>query len=119
MADPIVIKRGNTRPEVRVQIRYQTAGASSAGLADATGIVFRMADAETAALKVEGVASVSDPATGEVVYQWTTEDTNEVGKYLGEFAVTYSDGRVETFPSRGGIPIEITPRVDDEAGRSC
>lgn len=117
MPDPIVIKRGNTRPEVRVQIRYQASAASSAGLADATGVVFRMADAETAALKVEGVASISDPATGEVVYQWGPGDTSEAGKYLGEFAVTYSDGRVETFPSRGGIPIEITPRVDDETGR--
>ncbi len=119
MADPIVVKRNDTRPEVRILIRYQGGAANSAGLDDATGIMFRMANEATAALKVEAAGAIVDPATGEVVYQWVDGDTDEVGKYRAEFVVTYADEREETFPSKGGIAIEITPRVDDEGGRNC
>lgn len=121
ISDPIKIKRGDTRPEVRVLIGYAGGAANSAGLADATTVLFRLAHEDTAALKFEAEASIVDEDTGEVLYQWDADanDTDEIGKYRGEFLVTYVDGRTETFPTDGGIAIEITPRVDDEAGRGC
>lgn len=120
MPDPILMKRGDTRPGLRVKLRYQGDTADSAKLVDATGVMFRMADAETASLKIEAAATIEDVTTGQVIYHWADGDTDVMATYRAEFVVTYVDGSHETFPSdEDGIPIIVGPKVDDEGGRSC
>lgn len=115
--DPFVVKRGDTRPSLRVKLGY--ANGTQAPLSDATGVTFRMVNAKTGASKVDDtVATITDAPSGTVSYDWTAPDTDTAGDYAGEFKVTYSDGTTETFPSMGSLPIKITPRAED-IGLGC
>ncbi len=63
-------------------------------------------------LKVSAACTLTstDDAT-TVQYDWLLADTDTAGRYLAEFVVTFADGREETFPSKGGFYVEVTPRV--------
>lgn len=50
-----------------------------------------------------------DGTNGTWSYQWITGDLNEAGSWWGEPQVTYSNGRIQTFPS-------FSFAVDDELG---
>lgn len=56
-------------------------------------------------------AVVTGASTGLVTYNWTAADTSQPGLFDAEFEVTYSDGKVETFPREGYIKIRIMERV--------
>jgi len=51
--------------------------------------------------------------TGRVRYEWDSSagDTNTADEYEGEFQVTYANGKIQTFPNDGHIPIVITDDV--------
>lgn len=119
MGDPITMKRGDRKPSLRVQLRYS--GGQSAGLADADSVAFRMANREDGGIKIDlSPAVVEDEATGVVRFDWGATDTDQIGKFSGEFVVTYPGGLVQTFPSgRDFIAIEIGPNAADLARSGC
>ena len=56
-------------------------------------------------------AVVVTAGTGRVRYEWTAANTNTADEYEGEFQVTYANGKIQTFPNDGHIPIVITDDI--------
>lgn len=52
---------------------------------------------------IVGAAIVSGPA-GTITYQWVPGNLAEFGQWTWEVQVTYSDGRIQTFP---GAPFDV------------
>ena len=77
-------------------ICYDDAGAVSLTGATAT---FSMKNVSTGTVKVSAGACSLGATTGQVTYSWASGDTDTVGKYYGEFRVTFGDGKKATFPS--------------------
>ena len=44
-------------------------------------------------------ATVSEAGLGKVQYDFTASNTDTADEYEGEFEVTYSDGKIQTFPT--------------------
>lgn len=98
------VKQGDTSPPLE------------AGLVDRDGPVvltgdvdvrFHMRDRSRMTLLVDQPAEIIDAAQGFVRYEWQAQDTVLRGVYLGEWEVTFADGRVQTFPNTGYTVIEI------------
>ena len=107
------IKRNDLLPTLEAILK--DADGNPVDLTDATDVVFHMREEEGAGLKIDGVAASFDanPATGKVIYAWRTngnKDTDTSGLFLAEFEVTWTGGKIQTFPSQGYISIQI---VDD------
>lgn len=47
---------------------------------------------------LDQVATITDPMAGAWSYQWGDHDLDQTGPYTVELEVTYSNGRVQTFP---------------------
>lgn len=92
------IKRGDTAPALRFALIPE--------IIDLTG-----------ASVVFNLRGVLDRAPADIVaalppvveYQWQPGDTQSAGLYPAEFEVTYSDGRIETFPSANNLVVQIVP----------
>ena len=52
--------------------------------------------------------SLVTAASGIVKYQWQAADTATAGDYTAEFQITFSDGRILTFPNTGNFNVHIT-----------
>lgn len=50
---------------------------------------------------------IIDAINGKVWFPFEESETAKKGRFSGEFVVTFLDGRRETFPNEGVIPIEI------------
>lgn len=90
------IKRGDTAPALRYALLPETvdlSGASVAFVMDGLG--------RAPALVIE----VSPPV---VQYDWQPGDTVRAGLRWAEFEVTYSDGRIETYPNAGYLLVQIS-----------
>ncbi len=112
MAD-FTIKRNDLLPVLEAILK--DAEDKPVDLTLATGVVFHMREEDAGSLKIDGVDGAIDanPQTGKVSYVWVsngTKDTDTSGLFLGEFEVTWTGGKIQTFPSKGYISIEI---VDD------
>jgi hypothetical protein len=59
-----------------------------------------------------GRVNIVNDDLGVVEYVFKPEDTSDVGSYDGEWQVLYDDGKVETFPSRGKVNIEIVEEIE-------
>lgn len=46
-------------------------------------------------------------AGNTITYQWAGTDTDTPGTYVGKFSGVDPEGRRQTFPTKGGIEIEI------------
>lgn len=66
-----------------------------------------------AAANNDQVGDGSDGTKGMVSYDWTAADTAISGIYRAVWKVTFADGTVRTFPTRGGQPMFIWANVED------
>ena len=57
---------------------------------------------------IDSSAIVVSASEGEVRYDWSSGDTDEVGTFEGDFVVEFSSGKKATVPNREYIPIYIT-----------
>jgi len=101
------IKTGDTSPALRVALKYDDCKAVNT--TDAT-VTFRMRE-YGGTVPVIDSAGVIVTIGGVVEYRWAEGDTDASGSYEAEFEVTYADGTVETFPSSGYIPVEVTEAI--------
>jgi hypothetical protein len=53
----------------------------------------------------------TDGSKGKVSYTWGNVDTAVPGSYVGQWVVTYSSGKVQTFPNWTYISILITGKL--------
>lgn len=72
---------------------------------------FHMSDYAGEEVMIDAEAAIEDAENGVVYYDWQEGDTAEAGEFKAEFEVTYSDGKVETFPNEGYIIIAISEEV--------
>jgi hypothetical protein len=77
-------------------------------------VVFSMRVKPAGTMKItrqDGV--IVNAGIGRVRYEWNSGDgdTNTADEYEGEFQVTYANGKIQTFPNDGHIPIVITDDV--------
>ena len=56
-------------------------------------------------------AVIVTAGTGRVRYEWTAANTNTADEYEGEFQVPYANGKIQTFPNDGHIPIVVTDDI--------
>lgn len=109
MAD-FTIKRGDRLPTI-VATLYDAAGA--AVNLTSTTVVFLMTDVTADMGSTPKVSAVATPDAdqttnrGRCEYAWATDDTDTAGRYRGEFEVTFSSGKKETFPNRGYLLIAV------------
>lgn len=93
------IKQNDTRPLYTGTLEIDEVGVSLAG----ASLLFKMRNAD-GTLKVNAAATPdADQATnpGLFSYSWVAADTDEAGKFEVEIEVTFGDGTVQTFPTRG------------------
>jgi hypothetical protein len=67
-------------------------------------------------IKVNAAAVVNpDQVTykGQGWYPWIAADTDTIGEFQAEVRVTYSTGKVETFPNNSYWPVYITAELTD------
>lgn len=104
------IKQHDTRP---LYDGYCEVDGSAISLDGAT-LVFKMRDS-SGVLKVNAAATAdADQVTnkGLFVYSWLPADTDTAGTFLAELEVTYGDGTVQTFPTRGHETVIIYGDLD-------
>lgn len=99
------VKQNDTAPSLRATLKD---GNNTVINLTGASVRFHMRAIGGTTTKVNSAATVVSPATSGIVqYNWTASDTDAVGSYQAEFAVTYSDSSIETFPNNGYIRIEI------------
>jgi len=108
------IKRNDTLPLLQISVKgrgdlnqktpYDLSGAT---------ITFSMKD-ECDNLKIyDQTATIICASGGTLQYTWQTGDTDEAGKFLGEFEITHANGKILSLPQQGGIPIEIYADINN------
>lgn len=103
------IKQGDTNPPIKSQLLDENGNAVDISGYNEVG--FHMKKPGSTTVKVDadttsGV-SVTDAANGKVEYQWSTGDTDTMGRFHAEWEVEFSDGNIETFPNTGYLEIRI------------
>ena len=105
-----ILKRNDTTPSLEAQLLRGTS--DLVVLAGAT-VVFNMRSSFGVVVTERANVTIVDALQGIVRYDWVPSDTSETGAFIGEFEVTFADGKVETFPKTevfetNFIPIIIT-----------
>lgn len=90
------IKRGDTAPALRYALLPETVDLSGASVAFVMDGLGRLP------------ARVISAAPPVVQYDWQPGDTDRTGLHRAEFEVTYSDGRIETYPNAGYLLVQIS-----------
>lgn len=109
-----VIKRGDTAPAFSKRL-YDRSG-YPLSLDDVADVSFHMRDKNynmTVTDNTAGNVTITDSTSGEVEYQWASGDTEEVGTYLAEFELEYTDGRIRTVPAYSDYEIKVVEDIND------
>lgn len=101
------IKQNDTSPAIKAFIKDSSESAINLSGADVK-LHIKEVGGDTLLVKQ---MTIINAATGEVQYQWITGDTSEPATYNAEIQVTYSDGKIETFPNNGYFTITITAEL--------
>ena len=92
-------KQNDTRPRPDATLRY-----SDGSIPDLTGASVKFLAREMGGDGVpliDASATITDVPTAAVEYVLTADDTAEAGSFYAEWEVTFADGTVQTFPTRG------------------
>lgn len=89
------IKRGDTAPALRYALLPETVDLTGANVAFVMDGLGRLP------------AHVIEARPAVVQYDWRSGDTARAGLHRAEFEVTYSDGRIETYPNAGYLLVQI------------
>lgn len=100
----ITIKRNDTKDNLKATL------SNDKGPVDLTGSTVNFIMAKHGVVKTKRQADIQDAINGIVWFVFDDVDTDKTGEYQAEFEVTFSDGRIETFPSDDYITINI---IDD------
>lgn len=109
-----IIKRNDTLPSLQVCLidKGCLGGKQPFSLDGLTGVTFTMTN-DCGEYKIFGKdAQIISYSAGTIQYNWDAEDTNESGKFNGEFQLLYSDGNKLSIPQNGQIKIEIPKDVN-------
>lgn len=82
-------------------------------LTTASGVKFILSLAVGSTPKVNTAATVVTAAGGVVRYDWAAVDTDTPGAYLGEWQVTWADGRKQSFPTLTYHTVNVVADLDN------
>lgn len=102
------IKQNDTSPSIQTQ--FLDGSGLPVDITGNLGVSFHMRDA-AGTVKIDTAATVVTAASGIVRYDWLAADTDTAGTFQAEFEVTYSDGKIETFPNASYIEVVITDDI--------
>ena len=100
----IEMRKGDTWPPLRATL--VEADGSPIDLSGAT-VTFQMEDDNNNSV-INSSAVIVSSSEGQVRYNWSSGDTDEVGTFEADFLVEFSSGKKATVPNREYIPIYIT-----------
>lgn len=115
MAEPnFTIRQGDTASDLFDQLR--DANNNPVNITGAT-VTLRLVPLEGGpALVDNAAATIVAPATGEVSRAWQAGETSDPGFYLGNWRVTFSTGKVQTFPNAGHFLVHISENAPTALG---
>lgn len=103
------IKQNDTRPNIKSQLQDENEDAIN--LSNASSVDFHMINKATSTVKVNSPATITNPSNGEVEYDWSSGDTDTVGRFYAEWQVTWDNGDIETFPNTGNLIITVVDEI--------
>ena len=103
------IKQNDTSPILQANLKD---GNDAAVDVSGATIAFKMRPVSSTTATIDSAATIIDGTSGSVKYEWQSSDTATAGSYFAEFQVTFSGGKIETFPNGDYIQITI---LDDIA----
>ncbi len=97
---PIVLRQGDTLPQVTVIVRDST-GALVDLTQPGTTATFKLVSATGVVVLLSGAATISNAAASQVTYTFLSTDTLMAmpGAYQGTFRITYPGGATQTVPT--------------------
>jgi hypothetical protein len=109
-----IIKRNDTLPSLQICLidRGCLGGKQPYILSGVTGVTFTMTSSCGDYKIFAKTAQVVSNSGGTIQYNWEVGDTNESGRFLGEFQLLYADGNKLSIPQSGQIQIEIPKDVN-------
>jgi parallel beta-helix repeat protein len=102
-----IIKKNDTYDVIEYQLENE-----DGTIADLTGASVNFVMGKKNKLITNSSANITSAINGIVQYQLTEIDTLVSGTFLGEFVVTFSNGKVKTYPSNGYITVDIEQNLD-------
>lgn len=92
------IKRNDTRPYWPITLTFE-----DGSVPDLSGgtVRFLAREAGNGQVKVDDTAVITDGPNGQAEWRPSAGDTDQAGSFDVEWEVTFSDGTVQTFPTRG------------------
>lgn len=108
------IKRNDTLPALQICLidRGCLGGKEPYNLTGVTGVTFTMANNCGDYKIFAKTAQLISYSAGTIQYNWDPEDTNEAGRFKGEFQLLYSDGNRLSIPKNGQIQIDILKDIN-------
>src|SRR5690606_18582162 len=103
----IQLKRNDTKDTISYSMTY--ADGTPVNLTGAT-VRFLMGTGKS--IVTDSAAVIKSASSGQVEYTLKESDTLVAGTFKSEFQVTFSDGKVKTFPTNGYIMVNIQPNID-------
>ena len=104
------IKQHDTLPEIAVTLLRPSGAPVDLTAAVSARLLFRLHGGGT---PVARVATIEAPRTsGRLRYAWVDEDTEAAGVYDLEWEVTWSLGRLQTFPNASYDALIVTADID-------
>jgi hypothetical protein len=100
----------NDIPGTLIVTLYDATGAV-VNLSAAATIVFHMERLDQTTVIAAGATSVTDASGGKVSYTWAAADTVKAEFRMGQFKVTFADGRIVSFPTDPKMLIRVAPAV--------
>lgn len=97
------IKQYDTKTAMRATILSE---GNRVDLRQATDVQFLMSNSRNH-IVINKPVFIIDALEGKVWFPFEESETTQTGNFKGEFVVNFNDGRRETFPNTGNIPIEI------------
>lgn len=76
-------------------------------------VMFHMRPQGSTVVKVNAAAVITGVATGQGEYRWIDGDTDTSGTFIAEVEVTFSSGKMQTFPRETKTVIKIYPEIVD------
>lgn len=109
-----IIKKNNTLPSLQLTLidRGCLGGKEPYNLDGVSGVTFTMTNSCGDYKIFSKPAVILSASGGTIQYNWSPVDTNEHGKFLGEFQLMYSDGNKMSIPQNGFLQIEIPKNIN-------
>lgn len=105
MANTFYLKRGDTYPDMVVQLLNEDD--EPVNLTGAT-VLGRISEPSSGNLMIERAADVitqTGDDIGKISFEWEDGDSDILGTYRVEWRVTFSNGKIATFPRGSGADL--------------